>query len=185
MPTHAYVFYILVVACEVAFWLVLLASLAARYLWQRALLSRRLLLSLPLIDLLLLLFAALDLRAGAPATFAHGLAAVYVGFTVMLGPLAVRWADAHFAHRFASGPVPPRAPATGWSAVRFELVLWLRCVAAWVIAFLLIAAVIVTLGDSQATRPLTLWFRIGIGGIFLWFVFGPAWSLLSFRREPR
>jgi len=183
MPTHSYVLYFLIVACEVAFWLVLLASLAARYLWRRAQLGRRLMFSLPLLDLLLLLFAALDLSAGTPATLAHGLAAVYVGFTVMLGPLAVRWADARFAHRFAGGPLPAKAPTLGWPAVRFEFALWLRCVGAWAIALALIAALIGVLGRGPSTQPLELWFKVGAACIFFWFVFGPAWSLLLFRRE--
>lgn len=183
MPTDAHVLYLLIVACEVGFWVVLLLSLVARYLLRRDALSRWLLLSLPLIDLALLVFAALDLNAGTTATLAHGLAAVYVGFTVMFGSVAVRWADARFAYRFAGGPVPPKAPEEGWKAVRYDVELWLRCIAAWVIALALIAAVIGYLGDSAATQPLRLWFKIGLGGVFFWFVFGPAWSLVFFRRE--
>lgn len=153
-----------------------------RYLLGRQALSRWLLLSLPLIDLLLLVFAALDLRAGNVATLAHGLAAAYVGFTVMFGSVAVRWADAHFAHRFASGPVPPKSPTGGWKAVRFELGLWLRCIAAWVIALALISAVIGALGNNAATQALQLWYRLGLGCVFFWFVFGPVWSLVFLRR---
>jgi hypothetical protein len=93
MSGESYVLYALIVGCEVAFWLVLLAALAVRYLLRRDALSRWLLLALPAIDLLLLAFTALDLRAGTTATFAHGLAAAYVGFTVAFGPIAIQWAD--------------------------------------------------------------------------------------------
>lgn len=113
------ILYFLIVAGEAMFWVVLLASLAARYLLHRALLSRWLLRALPLIDIALLLFAALDLHAGAAATPAHALAAVYAGFTIMFGSVVVRWADARFAHRFASGAAPPKPPL-GWQAVRVE-----------------------------------------------------------------
>lgn len=125
MFTQAHTLYFLIVGCEVAFWVVLLLSLIARYLLHWKGVSRWLLLSLPIIDVLLLAFTTLDLHRGATASLAHGLAAVYVGFTIMFGPITVRWADAHFAYRFATGPVPPKAPSVGWNAVRFELELWL------------------------------------------------------------
>ena len=102
------VLYQLIVGCEVAFWLVLLLGLVARYLLHREALSRWLLLSLPAIDVLLMVFTALDLRAGTTATTAHGLAAVYVGFTIAFGSISVRWVDTHFAYRFASGLRRPK-----------------------------------------------------------------------------
>jgi hypothetical protein len=42
--------YAAIVACEAAFWLVLLAALAARYLWRRSGLGRALLFALPVVD---------------------------------------------------------------------------------------------------------------------------------------
>ena len=122
MPSEPYLLYVLIVACEIGFWVILLLGLACRYLLRRDRLSRALLLGLPLIDALLLAFTAIDLRNGTTATFAHGLAAAYVGFTVAFGAMAVKWADAHFAHRFAAGPAPSEPPARGWPAVRYELV---------------------------------------------------------------
>jgi hypothetical protein len=113
MAPEPLLLYALIVACEVGFWVVLLVALVVRYLLLKEYLSRALLLCLPLIDLLLLVFTALDLRRGSTATFAHGLAAAYVGFTVAFGGMAVKWADAHFAHRFAAGPVPATAPSRG------------------------------------------------------------------------
>lgn len=74
--------YALIVACEVGFWGILLLALAVRYVFRKEQLSRMLLFSLPLIYLLLLFITATDLRRGTTATFAHGLAAAYVGFTV-------------------------------------------------------------------------------------------------------
>jgi hypothetical protein len=184
MPFEFHVLYALIIACEVGFWLVLLAALVSRYIVRRQGLSRWLLLSLPLIDVLLLILTALDLRAGTTPAFAHGLAAVYVGFTIAFGPVAVRWADAHFAHRFASGPAPPKAPGRGWAVVRYDLGLWLRCIVAWIIALVLISAMIAFLGSGELAEPLQIWYRIAFGGVFLWFVFGPLWSLVfsSWRR---
>lgn len=177
--------YFLIVGCEVAFWVVLLLSLSARYLAQQEAVSRWLLRALPIIDLLLLAFTAIDLKAGTIATFAHGLAAVYVGFTVAFGSIAIRWADAHFAHRFASGPAPAGAPSGGWDIVRFDLALWLRCIVAWIIALVLVEALVAYVENEAATEPLLAWCRFGFGTVVLWFIFGPFWSLFLVRGGQR
>ena len=183
MAKEPYLLYVLIVACEIGFWLVLLLGLACRYLLRRERLSRALLLCLPLIDVLLLVFTAVDLRQGATATFAHGLAAAYVGFTVAFGAMAVKWADAHFAHRFAAGPVPPRPPSRGWPAVRYEFILWGRCIVACMITMLLIEALIQFVDDGEATQPLMAWHKHAFGCIVIWFFFGPVWGLATAWRR--
>lgn len=183
MPSATYLLYALILACEVGFWVVLLMALAVRYLLAKERLSRALLLCLPLIDLLLLIFTALDLRRGSAATFAHGLAAAYVGFTVAFGGMAVKWADAHFAHRFAAGPVPARAPSLGWEAVRYDFNLWGRCIVACIITMALVEALVRFVGSSETTQPLLAWHRHAFGFIVLWFFFGPAWSLATAWRR--
>ena len=174
-----------IVACEAVFWLVLVFALASRYLLRRERLSRALLLSLPVVDLLLLAFTAADLGPGRSATFAHGLSAAYVGFTVAFGSVVVRWADPRFAHWFAAGPPPRRSKARGWLAVLHELKLWLRCILAWVITVVLLIALIAYADNEAVTRPLYDWFRIAIGSVVLWFIFGPGWSVLFLRREAK
>lgn len=175
--------YGLVVACEAGFWLVLLLALVARYQWHAQRLSRALLQSLPALDLLLLAFTAADLRAGTPATFAHGLATAYVGFTVAFGSLAVRWADRRFVHWMAGRWAPDEPPLLGWHAVRDELALWLRSIGAWLITLVLLTALIAWIDDDVATAPLRDWFRFAFGSVVLWFVFGPVWSVVFFRRQ--
>jgi hypothetical protein len=182
MPASSALLYGLIVGCEAAFWMLLGLALAARYLLRREGLSRALLLSLPVVDLLLLVFTAADLKSGTPATFAHGLATAYVGFTIAFGSVAVRWADQHFAFRFAGGPPPAKAPSLGWSAVRYELGLWIRSIVAWIIALALLIGLIAYIDNEAITQPLHQWFRIAFGSVFLWFIFGPLWSLVFFRR---
>jgi hypothetical protein len=177
--------YLLIVACEAAFWLVLALALFARYLMRRERLSRFLLFSLPAIDLLLLALTALDLESGRPADIAHGLAAAYVGFTVAFGGIVVAWADQRFAQRFAGGPAPVPAPRHGWPAVRYEFGLWLRCIVAWLLTAVLLIGLIALVNDADNTRRLEQWLRIGLGSIVLWFVFGPLWSLVFFRRTAK
>lgn len=177
--------YWLIIGCEAAFWVVLVAGLAVRYLLRRERLSRGLLLALPAIDLVLLAFTAMDLNSGTPADFAHGLATAYVGFTVAFGSIAVSWADARFAHRFAGGPPPEKAPDRGWQAVRHEFELWFRSIVAWVITVVLLSALIAWINDAANTARLMDWYRIAFGSVVLWFIFGPLWSLVFFRKEEK
>lgn len=180
--------YWLIIGCEVLFWVMLVLSLVARYLLKRAALSRILLLSLPLIDLVLLGITAFDLKSGTPAEFAHGLAAAYVGFTVAFGGIAVSWADQHFAHRFMGAPVPAKAPVRGWPGLRYELILWVRCLVAVAITLVLITALIAFVNDDAITEELRgNWSRIPFGTAVIWFILGPVWTLLfhSWRRAPR
>jgi hypothetical protein len=186
MPSEpSYLLYWLIVGCEAAFWLVLVAGLAVRYLLRREGLSRVLLLLLPAVDVLLVAFTAADLKSGTPATLAHGLATAYVGFTVAFGSVMVRWADQRFAHRFAGGPTPVKAPDRGWPAVRYEFELWLRSIGAWAIALTVLAGLIAFVDNEAITQPLHQWFRIAMGSVFLWFVFGPVWSIVFFRRAAK
>ncbi len=161
----------------------LATALVVRYVLRCERLSRILLLSLPVVDLLLLAFTAVDLKGGSAATFAHGLATAYIGFTIAFGPALVRWADARFAHRFAGGPAPSPAPVRGWPAVRHELTLWLRCVGAWVVALFLLGALVAYVDDPTLTSPLLAWYRIAFGSVVLWFVFGPLWTLVFLPRR--
>ena len=184
-PESNYLLYWLIVGCEAAFWLVLALALAARYLLQRERLSRALLLALPGVDLLLLAFTATDLASGTPATFAHGLATAYVGFTVAFGPILVKWADQRFVHWVKAGPPPEKAPSRGWPAVRYEFALWFRSIVAWIITIALLIALIAFIDNEAITAELEGWFRIAFGGVILWFIFGPVWSLVFFRREAK
>ena len=176
------VLYVLILACEAAFWIVLGAALACRYLlrWQRT--SFVLLWCVPLIDLALLALTTLDLRSGSTATFGHGLATAYIAFTVAFGALVIRWADGWFSHRFANGPRPERSQR-GWAGVRHELKLWGRCLIAVSIMYVLLSAMIVLVDDSARTQPLERWFRLPLGTAFFWFVFGPLWQLIFFQRD--
>jgi hypothetical protein len=182
MQFKASTVYALIVTCEFGFWLALFGGLALRYLrqWNRA--GWLLLACVPLIDVALLALTVADLRSGTTATVAHGLAAAYVGLSVSFGALMVRWADQRFAHRFGDGPPPVQAPTRGWACVRHEFTLWARCILAAALTWLLLLAAIAFVDDPERTQALRLWFRIPIGSIFFWFIFGPLWSLVFFKR---
>lgn len=175
--------YWLIVGCEATFWVVLFLGLASRYLLQHERLSNVLLLSLPAIDLLLLGVTTFDLRSGTSATFAHGLAAAYVGFTIAFGGIAAAWADRRFAHRFAGAPAPPATPTRGWLALRHEILLWGRCLVAVGITLTLLGALIALVNDDAATKALRDWVPICIGSAVAWFIFGPIWTLIFSARR--
>jgi hypothetical protein len=107
---------IAIVACEIGFWVVLGAGLLARYGLRRRRLGGALLLAVPVVDLVLLVLTAVDLRSGAEPDLTHGLAALYLGFSVAFGHELVRWADVRVAHRFAGGPAPQGPPPSGTPA---------------------------------------------------------------------
>jgi hypothetical protein len=130
--------YALIVGCEVAFWVALFSGLAFRYVLRWGRVSSFVLWCVPLIDVTLLAFTVLDLRSGTVATFAHGLATAYVGFTVAFGPITISWADQRFGHKFGGGPPPSKPPSRGWASVLYELKLWARCLLAIFIIYLLL-----------------------------------------------
>ena len=144
----------LIVATEIAFWLLLGAGLWSRYRLGRRRLGGVLLALTPVVDLVLLAASVIDLRDGATATGAHALAAVYVGVSVAFGPRIVTWADARFAHRFAGGPRPARPARHGREHARRERDGWYRHLLAWSIGAALLVAGIALVGDAERTEAL-------------------------------
>jgi cellulose synthase/poly-beta-1,6-N-acetylglucosamine synthase-like glycosyltransferase len=108
-----------------------------------------------------------------------------VGFTIAFGATAVAWADQHFAYWVAAGPRTIRAATQRWTAVLYELALWMRCIVAAGITIALLVALIALVDNAATTEALYEWFRIAVGSVIFWFIFGPVWTLLFFRRGVR
>jgi hypothetical protein len=161
-----------IVACEVGFWVLLAAGLLARYGLRRPRLGAVLLIGVPLVDLVLLAATVVDLRSGTVATSAHGLAAVYLGFSVVFGHRTITAVDVRVAHRFAGGPAPVKPPR---GAVQ-EWTQWLRGLAAWAIACGLLALAILLVGDAGRTAELTSWIEGLTIGLVIWLGVGPLWT---------
>lgn len=173
-----------IVGCEIAFWVLLAAGLVARYPLRRPRLGAALLLGVPLVDLVLLAASIVELRRGATAGVAHGLAAVYLGFSVAFGHSTIRWADQRFAHRFAGGPPPVRPPQYGWARTRYQWREWSKGLLGWVVACGLLGAAILFVGDAERTRELWNWIQQLTVGILIWLVAFPVWETI-FPRRPR
>jgi hypothetical protein len=144
----------LIVICEVLFWAVLVAGLATRYLLRRRRLGGALLACAPLVDVVLLVATALDLRGGGTATVAHSLAAVYIGVSVGFGHRMVRWADVRFAHRYAGGPPPEPKPRHGAAHAAYERAGWARHLLAWAVGVGLMGLAVLVVGDVARTQAL-------------------------------
>ena len=141
----------LIIACEVGFWVLLALGLTARYLlkWRRT--SVALLLCEPLLELVLFVVTAIDLKNGAEPGWEHGLAALYIGFTVAYGHYTIRWLDGHAAHRLAGAPLPPSPPRYGMARARHEGRLWLRTVVMAAVACALLQAAVWYVGDGDTS----------------------------------
>lgn len=170
-----------IVAGEVGFWVFLLVGLVTRYPLRMRRFSAVVLFALPVIDLGVLVVSVVNLAGGATANLSHGLAAVYLGFSVVFGKAMVNWADVRFAHRFAAGPKPVKI--TGRAKVRKEWLDWGRCLLACVIAAALLLVAILVIHRPAQTDALWGWLpRLGgLSGV--WLLFGPVYQEVFGRGE--
>ncbi|AXK34720.1 hypothetical protein DVA86_20765 [Streptomyces armeniacus] len=147
----------LIVACEIAFWVLLAAGLGLRYLARMPRTGAAVLLCEPLLEVMLLIVTAIDLKNGAEPDWKHGLAAVYIGFTATHGHYMIKWADGHFAHRFAGGPPPVRRPKYGMPRAIHEWKMSLRAIGAAAIAAALLQAAVWYVDNAGQTESLRAW----------------------------
>ncbi|MEU7007036.1 hypothetical protein [Streptomyces sp. NPDC046332] len=150
----------LIVICEVGFWVLLAAGLATRYLLKMPRAGLALLLCEPLLEVLLLVVTAIDLKNGAEPSWRHGLAAVYIGYTVGHGHRTVKWLDGHAAHRLGGAPPPVGPPGYGMARARHEGKVWLGSVTAAAVASGLLLLAIWYVGDAGDTQSLKGWIGV-------------------------
>jgi hypothetical protein len=147
----------LIAACEIGFWVLLAAGLGARYLLRMPRLGLGLLLCEPLLEVVLLVATALDLKNGAEPNWTHGLAALYIGYTVGHGHRTVKWLDGHAAHRLGDAPKPVGPPRYGMARARHEGTVWLGTLAAAVVATVLLQLAIWYVDDPSRVTSLESW----------------------------
>ncbi|MET9580802.1 hypothetical protein ABZY30_35515 [Streptomyces massasporeus] len=147
----------LIAACEIGFWVLLAAGLATRYLLKMPRTGLALLLCEPLLEVVLLVATALDLKNGADPNWTHGLAALYIGYTVGHGHRTVKWLDGHAAHRLGGAPPPPKPPRYGMARARHEGAVWLGTLTAAVVATVLLQLAIWYVDDPSRVTSLENW----------------------------
>lgn len=165
-----------IVACEIGLWVLLGAGLAARYLLRWRAVSTALLAAIPLLDVVLVVAVALDLQRGEPAGTVHGLAGIYLGFSVAFGPSIVRWADVRFAHRFAGGPAPVPVPRRGPERRAHLWREWRRVVVAAAIASVTLLGLAALSGGPEQDAVLLGWTGRCWLVVGIWLVAGPLWE---------
>jgi len=174
-----------IAASEIGLWVLLGLGLALRYLLRRRRASTVVLALIPLLDVALVAATAIDLHRGAEAGTTHGLAAIYLGFSVAFGPALVRWADVRFAHRFAGGPAPVKAPKHGPERMAVLWREWFRVVTAAAIASAVLLGLILLVADADQDPVLLGWVARAWVVVGFWFLFGPLWELPTSRRTPQ
>lgn len=147
----------LIAACEIGFWVLLAAGLSVRYLLRMPRTGLALLLCEPLLEVVLLVATALDLKNGADPNWTHGLAALYIGYTVGHGHRTVKWLDGHAAHRLGGAPPPPKPPRYGMARARHEGKVWLGTLTAAVVATVLLQLAIWYVDDPSRVTSLENW----------------------------
>ncbi|CAM5323815.1 Integral membrane protein OS=Streptomyces violarus OX=67380 GN=FHS41_002210 PE=4 SV=1 [Streptomyces violarus] len=147
----------LIAACEIGFWVLLAAGLAFRYLLRMPRTGLALLLCEPLLEVVLLVATALDLKNGAEPNWTHGLAALYIGYTVGHGHRTVKWLDGHAAHRFGGAPPPQRPPRYGMARARHEGKVWTGTLVGAAVATVLLQLAIWYVDDPSRVTSLESW----------------------------
>ncbi|UVI36771.1 hypothetical protein [Brevibacterium spongiae] len=166
-----------IVIGEALFWVFLLAGVCARYLlrWRTA--STILLIATPLIDIVIIVLTYIDLYRGATSDFSHGLAAFYVGFSVVFGPELIARVDRRFAKRYSAQESAPAVPS------KTSLAYWLRCLTASSITIALLIGGIVIAGLADSFW-LIYWMIVAVFTTVSWAVVGPVRDRWRRRRNP-
>lgn len=174
---------VFIIGCEIAFWLFLIAGLLARYVLHAKHLSAVLLICSPIIDALLLIATAIDLKNGSTPTFAHGLAAIYIGIAVAFGKQLVAATDRRFARWLNLSEPSAAPPKYGKAHAAYERRGWLRHLLAYIIGAGLLLAMMLYIGPGPAAQPLLQ--VLGSWSIVLVIDFFVSFSYTLFPRSPR
>lgn len=144
---------LLIILAEISFWIFIVAGLFARYVWKREKLSWYFFAMVPIIDLMLLLLTYFDLRAGAIATSAHGIAVIYIGCSIAFGKQMIEWADVRFQYYVLKTGFLPKKKV-GMERRKQEIKGWLKHVYAYVIGNAFLWIMIFSLGLDEQTIAL-------------------------------
>ncbi|MGK0247775.1 MAG: hypothetical protein ACI910_000502 [Oleispira sp.] len=163
----------LIVFCELGFWLFLFSGLFVRYILKLPRFGSTLLSCVPLLDVILIVVTAYDLHSGTTAEFAHGLAAAYLGFTIVFGHSLMQWADDYFAYKYYGQDKPTEI--YGRSYTEYKWGQWFKGILACVIASGILYLAIIFVNNETKTDALLDWMYILPSFMFFWFLFGPLW----------
>ncbi|MBD3110081.1 hypothetical protein IEO70_17240 [Bacillus sp. AGMB 02131] len=148
-----------IVACEILFWVFILAGLITRYIAKREKLGFFLLAMTPVIDLVLVIITGLDLYWGATATMAHAIAAVYIGVSIAFGKSMIQWADDRFRYYVMKQGEKP-VKKVGLEFAKHNFIGWLKHVLAYCIGAAILLGLVYWINDATRTEALTSIFKV-------------------------
>ncbi|MBU8586588.1 hypothetical protein ABET11_19775 [Priestia megaterium] len=158
----------MIIACEIAFWIVIILGLATRYMFKKQKLSFFILALTPVVDFFLLIVTSVDLYRGATATYAHAIAAVYIGISIAFGKSMIQWADERFQYYvIKSGEKPRRRYGKEYAKHYFKS--WIQHLVAYAIGAALLAAMmhIVPNGKTNVLQNVVEFWTVIVGIDFL------------------
>lgn len=144
----------LIIFCEIAFWVVIILGLVTRYIWGKEKLGLFFLALTPLVDLILLSAASVDLARGATATSIHGIAAIYIGTSIAYGKSMIAWADERFRYYITKTGSKP-VKRYGKEYAKHQMKGWMKHVLAYLIGAGLLFVIIYFINDSARTEALS------------------------------
>lgn len=153
-----------IVACEIGFWVFILAGLVTRYILNKKQLGLFLLAMTPVVDLVLLIITALDLYHGATPTVAHSIAPVYIAISLIYGKSMIQWADERFRYYIKKeGEKPERKVGMGYA--KHSMKGSLKHIIAYFIGALMLLGMILVIGDG--TKSTALYATLKIWGMIV------------------
>ncbi|MGM9989030.1 MAG: hypothetical protein ACI35O_17615 [Bacillaceae bacterium] len=172
----------MIIACEIAFWVVIIWGLVMRYVYKKERLGFFFLGLTPIIDLILLIVTGIDLCRGTIATTAHGIAAIYIGVSIAFGKGMIQWADERFQYYIAkTGPKPNQKYGIEYAIHYFKG--WLKHVLAYIIGAILLIGIMYIINDMKKTEALFNTLRIWTLVVGIDFVISISYFI--WRKEKR
>lgn len=160
-----------IIGGEILFWCLLLGGLTVRYLLRWRTLSTILLIATPLVDLGIIALTYGDLAGGAPSDFSHGLAAFYVGFSIVFGPEIIQRFDRRFADRYTNLS-DDQLPAIPERTSRQYV---LRCLTAALLTTALLTVGLIITGLDRSFW-LIYWIIVALSTPVLWIIIDRLWG---------
>lgn len=148
-----------IILAEISYWIFILLGLVTRYIIKQEKLSIWLFGATPLIDLMLLIFTVFDLKNGTEATFAHALAAIYIGVSIAYGKQMIKWADIQFQYYFLKIDNRP-AKLFGIERGKKEMEGFFKHLIAYLIGGIFLVGMIYFLNNATNTENLMATWRI-------------------------
>lgn len=154
----------MIVASEIAFWVVIVLGLFTRYVLKQKKAGLLLLALTPVVDVVLLVVTSVDLYRGATATIPHALAAVYIGVSLAFGKSMIQWADEKF-QQYVTKEGTPKPKLYGMEYAKHYAKSWFRHLFAYVIGAALLAGTIYFINDAERTA--SLWYILRLWTVVL------------------